>query len=339
MNKKVIAMAVTAALAAPMMAQAADISFNGDARYRWGDIKTDVPDASNSVYDNRVRVVVTGKTDDGVSATARLSNDVTGASGATASASAVTTDYAYITAPLMGGMATLDIGDQLATWGAGFAIKDDFKTGRVKLTVPVGDWSISGAYDPDNVAGSAAVVGKVAGWKLGLLSAGKVTDIFAMGKAGPVGLTAENFTNGDSTATGTLLMGQYPIGGMNLNFGYASTANGFVAHKKFTPISTIGKDQKTGILNLGEMGDTTAMLVGVDAKAGPGQVVAMFGTGTVKGMADYALTMLDLKYVIPMGKDATFDVTYGTVASDVAVTEAGGTKAWTAMGANLNVKF
>jgi len=335
MNKKVIAMAVTAALAAPMIAQAADVSFKGDARYRWGQISdqdgtalpysTGIPavDAmgSNTGTDNRVRVVVTAKMDDGVEATTRLISDNT----------SVDTDYAYIKVPLMGGMATLKAGDQLASWGVGLSIKDDKKEQRLNLVVPVGGFNIFANYDPTSGAagaGSYGATGKAGGYNMGLLMfgpEGKGMDIFAKGMAGPVGLAFEYNSNSKSKATGMVLMGTYPMGGMNLNFGYASAADGFVAHKKFAPISTIGLDQKTGIMNFGTGGDQSALLVGVDLKAGPGKLAAMFGQLSPK-VGD-ASTALDVKYNV-----GVFDVSYGTVSMPGGVS-------FTSIGSAINVKF
>lgn len=338
MNKKVIAMAVTAALAAPMIAQASDISFKGDARYRWGQIEdsngnslpynTGIPavDAlgSNTGVDNRVRIVATAKMDGGVEATTRMISDV----------GTVTTDYAYITAPLMGGMATLKAGDQLASWGIGLAIKDDKKAERLNLTVPLGAWKAFVNYDPGAGKGglpSYGAVGKAGSFTTGLLIFGvdgKGMDIFAKGAAGPVGLAFEynSVDAGAKKPTGMALMGKYPMGGINIDFGYASAADGFIAHKKFKPLSTIGLDQKTGLMDFGTGGDQTAIVVGADLMAGPGRVTAMVGSLN-NSTTSTSGTALDLKYDV-----GVFGITYGTV-------DMGASGKYTAVGSEINVKF
>ena len=337
MNKKIISMAVAAALVAPVVAQAADINFSGDARYRWGQIQDSAGNTVQNAVDNRVRLKVDVK-EDGISAHARIQLDNNEKSGdRTKSAVA---DYAYIKAPLFGGAATLSVGDQLATFGAGLSVNNDRKENRTKLAIPVGEALTVGLY-ADHFAtatvdqrnnGGATVSAKVAGWKLAALSTdSETTIIYAKGKAGPVELTIEN-DSFKSKAAATMLMGKMPMGGMNIHFGYVGTEKGFTAHKLFNPVSTIGEDQKTGIMNLGnDAGDSTNILAGVDLKAGPGTLVAMFGTSNLDyGFGSADVTLMDLKYMVPLAKKAMLTATYGSLSGDFKAT---------AFGANINYKF
>lgn len=330
MNKKIISMAVAAALVAPVVAQAADVSFSGDARYRWGVIQDEAGNTVSNTNDNRIRLKVDVK-EEGISAHARMQFDNNGA------ARNVLTDYAYIKAPIFGGAATLSVGDQIASFGAGLKVKNDRKPNRIKVAIPAGAFKATIYADqPAGDMGGGVLSGKAAGWNVAVLStATKSTMIFAKGKAGPVDLTIENDSLGDKSSA-TMLMGKMPMGGMNIHFGYVGTDKGFEAHKLFNPISTIGNDQNTGIMNLGNAdGSSTNILAGVDLKAGPGTLVAMFGSSSstdTGSPVSFSATLIDLKYVVPLAKKAKFAATYGQISGDF------GYKA-TAFGANINYKF
>jgi len=205
MNKKLLAIAVAAAMVAPMVAQAVDTTISGSARVRAIDIhKADDTDKDTNFeqkkyYDQRVRIKIDAKltkkdagkgidpTGTAVHTRFTISDGKFDATRNTrkqhpteADASGVLTDYAYLSVPI--GPGTLNAGLQLASWGNAmmtWAVKKD----RIKYTLPLAGGmkvvlftdKVLEASDTDKEEGmdydtmAAAFIAPVMGGKAGLL--------------------------------------------------------------------------------------------------------------------------------------------------------------------------
>jgi len=183
MKKKLIAIAIAAAVAAPLTAQAA-VTVSGDAEFKmtnrdstgvtatagnWGSDETwgTADDVAGSGEDsggwsgsNRVRVKIDADLAGGVSVHTRFRTttgfDNSSSDNGTVTALTVDTDYSYIVVPV--GPVTLTMGDQLATWGTKYFADGARKDNRLKaaykatsqLTLlatldPIGDENADGA--------------------------------------------------------------------------------------------------------------------------------------------------------------------------------------------------
>jgi len=136
MKKKLIAIAIAAAVAAPLTAQAA-ATLSGDAEFGMKNFSEGalfgMTNAKGWNGYNRVRVKVDADLGGGVGVHTRLrmnlgmDNETDGGSS-----NAVRTDYAYLTAKV--GPAALTMGDQLATWGTKVFIEGATKQNRLVAT-------------------------------------------------------------------------------------------------------------------------------------------------------------------------------------------------------------
>lgn len=154
MKKKLIAIAIAAAVAAPLTAQAA-VTVSGDAEFKMNHQETTsyvgAPNETHGGWSgtNRVRVKVDADVAGGVSVhtrfrtTSGMDNSAAGAIGALT----VDTDYAYIKVPV--GPVTLQMGDQLATWGTKYFAEGTRKDNRLKaIYKPSNQMTLLATLDP-----------------------------------------------------------------------------------------------------------------------------------------------------------------------------------------------
>ncbi|MDH5359893.1 MAG: hypothetical protein OEX03_04970 [Gammaproteobacteria bacterium] len=277
MNKKIISMAVAAALVAPVVAQAADLSFKGDARFRT--YHNDANGTASTKHDNRVRFVVTATDGDNM-ATARLTMD--GADNAAATAS---TDYAYVGTKI--GPVSLKLGDQRAYFGTNYLVNNAAKPNRVTAMMKAGPATIVIADDVspnatpvDNARVSTGVImAKVADFNVSVLSNETTTMIAAIGKAGPVKLAIES-TDLNGVA-GTYINVGMEVAGMDMGLTSVAMDAGLTTASLYSPVAALGTSNN-GIRNANELTLLTVKKGNIS-----------FGAGTVDAAGD---SLLDVGY-------------------------------------------
>lgn len=249
MKKKLIALAIAAAVAAPLTAQAA-ATLSGDAEFKMTNYGTagllGATQAKGWNGYNRVRVKVDADLGAGVSVHTRLrmsigaDNEVSFSTttpaaadpklNSTTSTNAVRTDYAYLTAKV--GPASLMMGDQLATWGTKVFIEGSTKMNRLKATFkPSGTLTAGITMDPYADAGEGKpqigffAIAKVSNMMTaGVLVIGKkdpATDaennIFVKGQMAGVTYGVESMTQNNTTdERANYIMAGMKAGGANL---------------------------------------------------------------------------------------------------------------------------
>ncbi len=316
MNKKLIAMAIAGALAAPLAAQAADVSFSGDARLQYAN--TDTSGATANPRDDRVRVRVTADMGDGVKAVARFRAQAT--NGVVDDA-----DESYIVLPI--GPVTATLGDQYATWGTGAYVQNSHKPGRVKLAMKAGGWTLLGMDDFG--IGTVAAVGSIAGFNAGVIntSQAEFTDVFVTGNAGPVGIAFENFTKASNSSM--LVQATMGFGSVTGVLAYVSLDAGTALSNYFAPISTIGTGVNIGAntaLQSAQATDETVTLAGAVAAVGGGTVNVFAGSYSLD-----SISIVDVQYTAKVTDAASVRLSYGTLKGNVTD--------FTRMGAQVDVKF
>ncbi len=333
MNKKLIAIAIAGTLAAPLAAQAADISMSGDAQFRYAN--TDNSGATMNAADNRVRFALTADLGDGVKvATRYVSGDADGSPKSTtgANSNGGYFDYAYIQMPI--GPVTATVGDQKATWGTGFQVQNARLAQRIKLTFKAGPATVGllsdGANDETVRGGSDGVfvVGNVGGFKVGVINkpAPEWTNFYLVGPAGPVNLAIES----DDLAGKASMLVQATMGFGSVTgiLAHATADAGNTAASYFSPISTLGTSTSaTALTDFGALaGDHTATLIGAAFMAAGANFTALAGTYEA-GVLN--IDVLDVKADFKVGA-ANMQATYGSLQGDVD---------YTAIGVNTTVKF
>jgi hypothetical protein len=313
MQKNLIALAVSAALVAPMVA-VADTTVFGDMRVRYTQSSEDADDAligdaiKNDQTNSRIRVGVKSEMD-GVKVDLRIkSHDGThGDSLATIKA-----DYGYMSVPVgpvtvSGGLMVGNFGNRLTYW--------DTRPNRVALSMPFGDWTgvltfdkvAEGGYsdDEDNSSMKLILNGKLPMGKAGLMLnsvkkgknvgdvSGSETILYFAGKLpGDVQLLAEyNSRGGDYYKTVDIMDAtedQQPsalylhaikqFGEIDGQLAFAQTAS-FKADDHFAPFSTVGKSQDTALMDLGGVPANFAAAAGIpaDTKLWSSQTIALIG--------------------------------------------------------------
>jgi hypothetical protein len=359
MNKKLIALAVAGVVAAPV-AMADLISWSGDARYRAANFGS-LGDAKNilatgeETANSRIRIAGKVATDENVSLNFRVKFDEAHGGGGSAGSQVgdAVFDYAFIDAKF--GMFSVRAGDFYATWGIGFKVNDAHYQDRVNVVANLGGFNVgyirldgqgvdgtpstAGNHDNDGMF----ITGKTGDTTWGLITRqnqGAWVDAFVKTKVGPASIAAEYSKGGgaknDSTAAkddmGLVIHATMNFDAVNGHLIYVQTKDGFTASHKFTPYSLVGKDQTTGLINIGDVGDWSHVALGVDGKAAGWSLVGMAGTTTISPAAgsDIKFTLVDLKATHPIGKASSFQATYGQVSGDVVAN---------AFGINVNTKW
>jgi len=184
MKKKLIAIAIAAAVAAPLTAQAA-VTVSGDAEFEMTNYTTAGLVGGNVEGwngNNRVRVKVDADLGDGVGAHTRIK-------GSTGAGDALwQVDYAYLTAKV--GPATLVMGDQLATWGTKVFIEGALKSNRMVAV-----------FKPSNTLTAKIIMdpylkgGTVGAPKMGLAFVSKLSNMMTAGLLYGQGVNGADSTN------------------------------------------------------------------------------------------------------------------------------------------------
>jgi hypothetical protein len=368
MNKNLIALAVSAALVAPMVA-VADTTVFGDMRVRYSATTTDndvmAAEAKDDSTNSRIRVGVESKMDD-VTVKLRIkSHDGTHGNGL----ATIKADYGYMSVPLgpvtvSGGLMVGNFGNKLTYW--------DTRPNRVALSTKLGaDWTGVLTFDKMRESGEADKVdkssmkiilnGKLPMGKAGLMynsvednavagdTSGTETILYFNGKVpGDVKLLGEYnsrsgkvFEDADGDASSALYVhGIKQFGAADVHLAYIMTADGFVADDHFAPFSTIGTSQDTAMMDWGGVDEssTIALMAGMNVmpklrvQAGYGAVTAK----QVKGAPEGSATVLDLQAVYSVNKMTNITAVYGSVDMDKDLMS--GTQ-YTVMGARMETKF
>ncbi len=271
MKKNLIAVAVAGVLAVPFAAQAADINFSGDARYKYFSVKNDTTGTTvdTSGRNNRVRLKVDAKMDGGASAHARTTFD---------KGAAATSDYAYI--GFKAGPVAVSAGDQMATWGHKIIADGTAKPNRIKLAMKTGGMKLMATDDNESV--TVYALGKAGAGSFGVLynNGAEKYDIFYKGKAGDISYGVETLNVGATTAGAddqNMMHVNFgmPMGGMGLKFQYVTTKGGYATDDDFEPL--IGLNVRAGG-KIGANGDSTLMALTVSTKAAGMNVALKAGT-------------------------------------------------------------
>jgi hypothetical protein len=284
---------------------AAEIELSGDARVRGiyqGNFDfDDSTDDDSRYYDHRIRLRINGSNDDGAGVklqwTAAEENfDESQALPGGPNPYTIRydgDDHAYMYLPVADNW-TLSAGFMPANWGHKFWAWGQSKQ-RVKIVGKL-DVAVVGFFTEkvietygtndleDYDANVVFAITKLGEFKVGgifVLQQDKVNDldgnkldIFFAGKAGDISLAGEFATNmgeKNETADGDSPMGLFVSGSMDLDAlklsgAFAMTQNAYSANKFFMPTALIGTAQPTAVANLGDFGDTMAVVLGVGTK-------------------------------------------------------------------------
>lgn len=330
MKKKLIALAIAAAVAAPLTAQAA-ATLSGDAEFTMGNSK-----ATGWEGYNRVRVKVDADLGGGVAIHTRLrmttggDNEVSFADANAvadiSSSNAVRTDYAYLTAKA--GPVALTMGDQLATWGTKYFYQGAQKNNRLKAAVKVSDqftgmltmdpyakadgtgapgFALYGIYKVSNMMTAGIML---RGSKDDTAATEAANNVFVKGQVGGVVFGFESDSAKDNTGSrGNYMMVGMKAGGADLALHYADATG---QDSDFEPLGIINGDATTSAVDAGLSGAQKLTLLTAGMKAGGMNVTVGAGRTEVAGTTE-SIVGLDLGKKLGA---ANFNFSYGTYAGD-----------------------
>lgn len=209
MKKKLIAIAIAAAVAAPLTAQAA-ATISGDAEFEMTNYSAagllGGPEIEGWNGNNRVRVKVDADLGGGVGVHTRIKMS-------TGDDALWQADYAYMTAKV--GPASLTMGDQLATWGTKVFIEGSLKHNRlVAAFKPSNTLTAKIIMDPYYKGAAAPFVGAP---KMGLAVVSKLSNMMT------AGLLYTQGVNGGDSSNNVFAKGQ--MSGITFGIESQSTAD------------------------------------------------------------------------------------------------------------------
>jgi len=280
MKKKLIAIAIAAAVAAPLTAQAG-IDMSGDARVRYytNDIDANAPNPAmkGAQTDSRVSLNITGT--DGKVAMAKVRLEIVngGAVGGGApahggNAETINVDHAYISANVGAGVRVTG-GKTIANWGHKFVLWDS-PGDRVSITKKMGDMAFGLHFSKGFEAGLAAstddkqdtsgthltfTMGKMGGIRHDIVkndaagTEGKRTALyggaplvdgwglgFSYATVSGDAQASLNGSDGGDNATGLMLAAMGKVADTDLTVGYSSAADGFNTDNDFFTFAGTG---------------------------------------------------------------------------------------------------
>jgi len=272
---------------------AVDVEFGGDARvrgvnkYNYDADKS--ADDDNAYYDQRYRLKITAKADNGVEARARIRiSDATWDNSSTVGDTGgnVTADYAYLHVPI--GNVTIDVGRQIASWGNKFMVWNA-ETNRLKVYTKVSGMTV-GVFTDKKVETNddfnsqdfndyaAFLITKAGGLKVGILGVyykddttpdndGQLINVFTNGKIGNLGVAAEiaykggdlfETTASDGADLGAFALVTAGLGKATVGGAVAYAKDGYTTDNDFTPTYFFGTSQIMAITNFGAQADDKA---------------------------------------------------------------------------------
>jgi hypothetical protein len=355
MKKKLIAIAIAAAVAAPLTAQAIDMSGDARVRYYANDIDTV---AKGAQTDSRIGLDIKGE--DGQVAMAHVRLEVTNAAhGGTVNTDTadnvdIWVDRAYVKANI-GGVTVMG-GKTIANWGHKFVVWDA-EGDRVHINKAMGDMNFGLIWTKNTEAGMTASTDDS-------LDSTTTSLTFVMGKMG--GIRFDN-TKNDATSTTvkrTALYGGAPLGGgwglgfefaqtdagtdndqglmlaamgkvgaTDLTVGYASAADGFSSDNDFFTFAGTGAEPGTVFAGLSSTDGNkmTGMFVVAGMKVDV--VDVELGAALIKSdvAGDPSETVLSVKAAYPLSKMTKVKAQFGNFSGDMMDA--------THMGASIETKF
>jgi hypothetical protein len=368
MKKKLIAIAIAAAVAAPLTAQAIDMS--GDARVRYYDnsvselMGSAAAKAEGAQTDSRIGLNISGA--DGETAMAKVRLEVVNTHGATADAT-VTVDHAYISANVGAGVKVTG-GKTIANWGHKFYIWDA-DGDRVSITKSLGDMNFGlhfskaretgmklatasapftniplNADDDNDKSGThlTFTMGKMGGIRHDIVeddTAGTKVKTTALYGGAPLpggwGLGFEFVTSDEGTDNnrGLMLAGMGKVADVALTVGYASAADGYSSDNDFFTFAGTGAE--AGAMLPGLMSQDGNKMTGLFVVAGmkAGMVDLEVGAAQIKWDTtnDPKNTVLSIKASHQLSKNSKVIGQYGSFSGDMIDA--------TQMGASIETKF
>lgn len=346
MKKNLIAIAVAAAVIAPLTAQAA-VDVSGDARVRYytndrgaSDVGGN-PNTKGAQTDSRVGLNFQGT--DGKTAMAKARLEITNTHGG--AAETINVDHAYIAANVGAGVKVTG-GKTVANWGHKFVIWDA-AADRVHITKKMGDLAMGLHFTKGTEAGLTATsddtndnsttsvtvkMGKIGGLRYDMMKnetgAGSVdNNRTAFYGGAPLGagwgLAFEYAsTGGDSytdNAVGMMLAAAGKVGGADLTVGYATAADGFNSDNDFFTFA--GTGAQAGSMLAGLMSGAGYKMTGIFAiakmKTGAAGVEAGVATINTDQAGDPSNTLLSVKVDYPLSKSTKVLAQYGTFSGDL----------------------
>ncbi|MCW8826499.1 MAG: porin [Gammaproteobacteria bacterium] len=323
MKKNLIAIAIAAAVAAPLTAQAA-VNLSGDAEFVMQHTEAVTGVSGGWAGTNEVRVKIDADLGGGVGVHGRmrLENGDSHATTLTGGASnQVTTDYAYLTAKA--GPASLKMGDQLATWGTKVWIEGTLKQNRLAAGFKPSDALSVGVFlDPYYDGGEGKPqINFNAQFKLsnmmkaGLLYLGKKTittgtdvdamnNIYVKGQMSGIVFGFESMDAGGASRANYLMAGM-KAGGANLELHYL---DGKTADADWSPVGVINGDANLA----GSSPDITVITAGM--KAGGMDITAGIGQAATGATGSTKESLVGIDLGKKMGA-ADFNFSYGTYNS------------------------
>ena len=285
---------------------AAEIEMSGDARFRgtMKDNPTHDEDANvdTRYYDNRIRMKINGSNDDGAGVKIQMTMEEQTVWNNDARIAPMydADDYAYVYVPVADNM-TLSAGFMPANWGLKYMSWGSAQS-RLKLmikldTVTVGVFTqkmvdthmtpdADGEVDGDFDKNAVLAIANLGDFKVGGIfimandartavdASGTAINVFFTGKAGDISIMGEVANkSGDlnETADGDSPMGAFVAASMDMDAlqvsaAFAMTSSTYKATKYFTPTALIGKAQPTAVADMGDFGDTMAVVLSAGTK-------------------------------------------------------------------------
>jgi hypothetical protein len=360
MKKKLIAIAIAAAVAAPLAAQAA-VEMSGDARVRYytNDVTTHAmapakDGMKGALTDSRVGLNITAT--DGDVAMAKVRLEVQGNSGDVHGDS---TDSIYVdTASLaanVGAGVTVTAGKIVSTWGHELYISDS-SGDKVDIAKKMGDMKFGLTFTKVNEAGIAAsaddkgdtsktslyfIMGKMGGIRHDATDTAGVkkatTALYGgapLGGGWGLGFEYASLSGTSNTGSGLLLAAMGKAAGADLTVGYAKATDNFKTSDNFLKFVGTGKQAGSIFAQLGAGAADTSMaslFAVASMPAGPVNLEAGLASVSYDAGATQKNTVLSLRANYDLSKSSKIVGEYGNFSGDLVKASV--------MGARIETKF
>jgi hypothetical protein len=356
MKKKLIAIAIAAAVAAPLTAQAIDMSGDARVRYYANDIDTV---AKGAQTDSRIGLDIKGE--DGQVAMAHVRLEVTNAAhgGAvntdTADNVDIWVDRAYVKANI-GGVTVMG-GKTVANWGHKFVVWDA-EGDRVHINKAMGDMNFGLIFakntenyltttddsDDSSTTSFTFTMGKMGGIRLdntkNEVGAGstttKRTALYGgapLGGGWGLGFEFAQVDAGTENDQGLMLAAMGKVGATDLTVGYASAADGFASDNDFFTFAGTGAEAGSVFAGLASTDGNKMTGMFVIAGMKVDVVDVELGAALIKAdtAGDPSETVLSVKAAYPLSKMTKVKAQFGNFSGDMMDA--------THMGASIETKF